>query len=306
MHRISRLFALLSLAAAFPLAAQQTIAVNGRGAGELGPGDPERGGSYYDDWQFMATAGASYVILLRSDDFDTYLAAGYEHPVNCETCVWDDDGWALTHSRLVLTAQVTGLHQIRVTSFQAGAKGAYTLRVEPGVQVLPPVADTPDPPMSDPWPPDSVVVDSVEYTSPDTVPSAPAPAAAESPIAWPPVVQAPDPGTPPPRLLWAGARDTSWITPYHPREDGVLTEVWWFAGEAGQTVTIKMQAGFPALLRVLEETPDRQPGRELARADGAGGAARVVLTLPRTGSYRVYAGAPRQGATGQYTLTLRH
>lgn len=78
-----------------------------------------------------------------------------------------------------------------------------------------------------------------------------------------------------------------------------------FSGRAGQRVTVTLHsAAFDAYLRVGR----RVDGRFVRLAtddDGAGGrGARVVLTLPEAGEYRIVVTSARPREAGAYTLAL--
>lgn len=76
--------------------------------------------------QVPLQTGKTYVITLKSDDFDTYLRV--ESPKNVRL-VEDDDSGGDLNSRIVLQAAETGSFRIIATSYD-GEFGRYTLKVQ--------------------------------------------------------------------------------------------------------------------------------------------------------------------------------
>ena len=87
--------------------------------------------------------------------------------------------------------------------------------------------------------------------------------------------------------------------------DGSRYDLYTFAGQRGQTVTVTLRsAAFDAYLAV-----GRMDGGEFESAetddDGAGGTdARVTYTLPASGEYAIRANSLTEGETGDYTVEL--
>ncbi len=85
--------------------------------------------------------------------------------------------------------------------------------------------------------------------------------------------------------------------------DDSLYDEYWFQGNAGQEVVISMTSSeFDTFLLLLDEA-----GERLAFNDDASGTsnAEIILTLPRTGAYRVIANAHDASGRGNYQLTVR-
>jgi hypothetical protein len=145
MLRADRVFSLLLLAAAAPAVAQQPIAMGQLTEGELSAAADRKDedGKSYDTWSFTARAGATYMITLRSEDFDSYLQAGLADDEDCASCQTNDDADG-SDSRVVVEAETGGARLIRVTTFEAGESGRYTLAVEE-VEALPPPGAEPSP-----------------------------------------------------------------------------------------------------------------------------------------------------------------
>ena len=118
----------LTLAAAMPLHAQTGIR-----SGETVPGsltDSDRvlsDGSYYDLYSFRGQAGDEVSIVMRSDDFDTFLVVGQESDGELDSMEIDDDGAGGTDSRIDLTLPRSGEYLIRANSLSGGATGAYRI-----------------------------------------------------------------------------------------------------------------------------------------------------------------------------------
>ena len=74
--------------------------------------------------------GRTYTIDLRSDDFDAFLRL--EDPAGKQIAEDDDSGGGSkgTDARITFTAPKSGTYTICATSYNAGAKGKYTLIVE--------------------------------------------------------------------------------------------------------------------------------------------------------------------------------
>jgi hypothetical protein len=143
MLRTSRILTLLLLAAV-PAGAQGPIPVGQTAAGELSGADRKADGKSFDTWRFTARPGATYMVTLRSEDFDAYLWAGPARGDNCDPCQRSDDFSDNNDSRVVLEAETGGPQVIRATTFQAGESGRYTLVVDE-VEPLPPPGAGPSP-----------------------------------------------------------------------------------------------------------------------------------------------------------------
>ncbi len=82
-------------------------------------------------------SGQVLSISVRSMYFDTHL--GLRNGTG-KLIAEDDDGWYLTHSRLVWTVRESGPHVLEVTSLHAG-RGPFELNLEAGRAVGPPQAE---------------------------------------------------------------------------------------------------------------------------------------------------------------------
>jgi len=92
--------------------------------GILSEGDPTLGDeSYYDEHPLPVRAGHTYVITMRSDDFDAYLLL-----VDSDgTRVAQNDDAIGTDSRLVYRAREDAQMRVQANSYTSGMQGQYTL-----------------------------------------------------------------------------------------------------------------------------------------------------------------------------------
>jgi hypothetical protein len=109
------------------------IAVGGTASGEITDRDPALpDGSRYHLYRFEGRSGDRVRIILRSDDFDAFLAVGLPGSggEELEVIESDDDGGGGTDSLLELTLPQSGTHLIRVQPLFSSEMGAYTLLLE--------------------------------------------------------------------------------------------------------------------------------------------------------------------------------
>lgn len=90
----------------------------------------EADGSYRDAWTFMGQVGETYVITLRSRDFDAFLQVGRMAGDEWEPLMTDDDGGGESDSQITITLPMNGEYVIRAGSYDADETGAYTLSVQ--------------------------------------------------------------------------------------------------------------------------------------------------------------------------------
>lgn len=126
----------LALFAAAPALAQQVqdLAIGAEIKGELSDSDPrltDDDEARYDDYRVAVRAGQRLEAVLRSSDFDAYLAvyaADANGAAEGEPRATDDDGLGEeTDSRLRLTADRDGAYILRARSLGTDETGAYTL-----------------------------------------------------------------------------------------------------------------------------------------------------------------------------------
>jgi Bacterial pre-peptidase C-terminal domain len=90
----------------------------------------EADGSYREDWTFRGDAGATYVVTMRSDDFDSLLQVGTLGAGGWRQLEQDDDGGGESDAQLTITLPSSGEFIIRAGSYREDETGAYTLRLE--------------------------------------------------------------------------------------------------------------------------------------------------------------------------------
>lgn len=85
--------------------------------------------------------------------------------------------------------------------------------------------------------------------------------------------------------------------------DNTYFQAWTYYGQAGEAITLDVISGDFDAYAVIQDAN----GNVLTRDDDSGGGlnARLVFTLPATGTYRLLANTLRVGATGAYTLSVR-
>ena len=86
----------------------------------------------YHMYQLNGTAGQSFVVTLKSDEFDPFLDVGSQSPLGFSVAASNDDGGGEDdglNSRLTLTFQTAGTVMIRVSPL-GNDTGDYELKVE--------------------------------------------------------------------------------------------------------------------------------------------------------------------------------
>jgi hypothetical protein len=118
--------------------------------------------------------------------------------------------------------------------------------------------------------------------------------------AGPPAAVAPAPS----RTIAINADVSGLITRADPRlRDSSAYQLFRFKGSAGQIVQIDlMSSEFDAFLILQDST-----GKELTHDDDSGGGtnARIIATLPYTGTFEIVANSYRAGQYGHYTLRMK-
>jgi hypothetical protein len=132
--------ATVSLFAASPATAQVPWTVEG----QLQNGDDQDGEHrFYDVHAVLLTAGQRYRITVVSPEggFDTTLQV--LRPGSLEPLAQNDDDGSSLNSRLAFTPDRSGVYLVRVSSFAASGRGAYTARVEAQPPLPPPITAAP-------------------------------------------------------------------------------------------------------------------------------------------------------------------
>lgn len=86
--------------------------------------------SVYDAYRVTLKEGEDLVILMVSNDVDSFVSIGHADGDNFDILAADDDGLSDTHSKLEWTAPDDGEYEIRAGTFAQGQTGAYALIVD--------------------------------------------------------------------------------------------------------------------------------------------------------------------------------
>lgn len=78
-------------------------------------------------WALEGRAGESVTVTLESTDFDAYL---YLTGPGLDDLLSDDDGAGNSNSQITVTLPQDAMYLVVASSFQAGATGSYTIRVD--------------------------------------------------------------------------------------------------------------------------------------------------------------------------------
>ena len=97
--------------------------------GELSATDADRDGRHYDDYLVRFGAGQTRLIAVDADGLDTMIQILSPADREGATLDEDDDGGAGFNPLLGFAPEEAGDYIVRVTSFEAGATGAYRLRI---------------------------------------------------------------------------------------------------------------------------------------------------------------------------------
>lgn len=130
---MKHLFILLAVIgiAATTTSAQQRITMGQSLQGALDEGSLKLDdGSSYDLYRYDSPGNETIVILMESDDFDTYLSLGQLVDGSFTQLASDDDGAGDTNSRIEHSISAAGTYLIRANSLEAGEAGRYTLRLQ--------------------------------------------------------------------------------------------------------------------------------------------------------------------------------
>lgn len=90
--------------------------------------DVRRQGSFAKVFEVNLTKGRTYTIDMESTQFDAYLRLEDNGRKNLAE---DDDSGGNLNAHIIFQAPADGTYRIIATTFAAGAKGAFTLRVQP-------------------------------------------------------------------------------------------------------------------------------------------------------------------------------
>lgn len=99
-----------------------------RESGYLEEGDKAlNSGEYVDNYAFVGRAGESFVIDLRSTEFDPYIILFMPDDSQEDNDDWEGD---IAHSRIESVLPVDGMYRVSVTSYQPGETGRYDLEIQ--------------------------------------------------------------------------------------------------------------------------------------------------------------------------------
>jgi hypothetical protein len=245
------------------------LTVGRRLSGTLDDNDFTAANGPEDRYTLRGTAGKTVTVSVESSDFDTQLSIGQPVDQAWEELEGNDDRGEGTNSQAVFTFPETGVYQVAVFGFGEGL-GAYTVRVEEG-DVAEPEGDA------------GAVTISIADVDDDVLAGFP--------------VEALRPGTP----------ASGELTAAHPTmEDGSHYRDYAWNGRAGEQLTVDLSSDdFDAFLYL--GTGSGESFQEIESNDDGGQDrdARLVVTLPRTGTFTIRVNTLGEGATGAYVLVAR-
>jgi hypothetical protein len=130
VHRATTCALLLTVAAS-ACGDADALAIGDTVNGELESSDPLLpDGAHFDLYVFRGDSGRLVSITLRSQQFDAYLAGGRMDGEDFVAESSDDDSGGGTDARLTITVGASGEYAVRVSSWQSGQTGEYTLLIE--------------------------------------------------------------------------------------------------------------------------------------------------------------------------------
>jgi hypothetical protein len=117
--------------AATPAGGARTIAAGQTVSSSLDSSDPVLSdGSHYETYTYRGQPGEQIVIVMRSSDFDAYLAGGTPRGADIDSEETDDDSGGGRDAMLSVTVPASGVYGIRANSLLADVTGSYTLTVQ--------------------------------------------------------------------------------------------------------------------------------------------------------------------------------
>jgi len=120
------------------LAAQGTITPGRVAQGSITSTDSlMEDGSRFDEWRFTAKARRRYRIILRSREFDAFLAVGKGRGSAWDQAMTDDDSGGDTDASLLFIPPADGEYVIRANTLSQGQTGAYTVALTDEGEVPP-------------------------------------------------------------------------------------------------------------------------------------------------------------------------
>lgn len=243
------------------------LPIGSRQSSSLDANDPTLGdGSHVELWALELQAGQQVTVTMRSREFDTML-----HMVQADdpqfTAENDDFEDGSTDSRITFRAPAAGVYGILANSFEGGVRGTYTLEAALGGGQ----GGAPSGGMGD--------IGGLMGGGNAG-------------------------GSSGGNTLSYGQTVNGELTDSdRTLEDGSKFDEYTFTGNAGDRVVISMSSGvFDTFLKLLaasgEEVDDNDD-----RAEGDTDS-EIVVTLPRAGTYRIWANSYEAGSFGAYTLRI--
>ncbi|MGE0158853.1 MAG: DUF4344 domain-containing metallopeptidase [Gemmatimonadales bacterium] len=89
-------------------------------------------GSHYETYVYRGRPGEQIAVIMRSSDFDSYLAGGTPRGTDIDAEETNDDGAGGRDAMLSVTVPASGVYGIRANSLLADVTGSYTLTVQGG------------------------------------------------------------------------------------------------------------------------------------------------------------------------------
>jgi hypothetical protein len=103
----------------------RTVAAGQQVSGELSPADPVMlTGTPYQDWKVSGSVGQELTITLTSDEFDPFL-----YVLRGDEVLASNDDFDGLNSQVTLALPTTGAYTLRVSTYETGEGGAFTLSV---------------------------------------------------------------------------------------------------------------------------------------------------------------------------------
>jgi hypothetical protein len=87
-------------------------------------------GSHYEIYEYRGRPGEEITVIMRSSDFDAYLAGGAPQGSDIDVEDTDDDGAGGRDALLSVTVPPSGVYGIRANSLLADVTGSFTLTVQ--------------------------------------------------------------------------------------------------------------------------------------------------------------------------------
>jgi hypothetical protein len=247
-------------------------------SGALGAGDPVRDGKFYDAYRFTGTAGQYVLVQMtpESDLIDTSLSFFDANDTANAIATEEGRGEFDLSSEIFIALPNDGEFVVLATSARQGANGPYEIFLD----------DSPN----------------------DT--AAPAGSSATNSVAPENTGLGADPfkDIPAYSKVFMGDAYTSAVGPGDLVFDGKYAGIYYFTGEAGQSVTIDMTSdSVDSYLHLLFHNDSNLDDVIASDDDGGEGTnAKLTFELPQTGYYTILATTAFEDETGSYEVRFNH